>query len=144
MTLYEAARKDLMLVPMKAKTKDEALEEMVDVLCKVKGMNHDQIIDAIRKREEMGSTAIGSAVAIPHCRTSAAKGISVVIGITEHLIPYDDNEVKILFMVVADDRSSSSHVQLLSSIARFCSSSVNRNLLASAKDADAVFQTIEN
>ncbi|MDD2232282.1 MAG: PTS sugar transporter subunit IIA [Sphaerochaetaceae bacterium] len=144
MTLYEAARKDLIIVPMESETKDEALSELVRALCNVKGMKFEPILQAIQKRESLGSTAIGNAVAIPHCKTSEAKGISVVIGIAKHLIPYDSNEVKIFFLVVADEFNASSHVQLLSSIARFCSSSVNRNLLAQAKDAQAVYQTIEN
>lgn len=144
MTLYEAVDKDLIIVPMQASTKDEALRELVGALCRKKNMPGAELLQALQEREKLGSTAIGNAVAIPHCRAGFIEGTSVVIGISRRMIPYDEHEVRIFFLVVANDRMASSHVQLLSSIARFCSSSVNRNLISSAKDPEAVYQTIEN
>lgn len=144
MTLFDALDKKLICVPLKASDKDGALDEMIGVLSRERDLDEARIREAVMEREKLGSTAIGNGVAIPHCKCSFIQGTAVVVGVAERIIPYDENEVRIVFLVVANDDQTSQYIQLLSSIARFCSSSVNRNLLASARSVEAVYQTIDN
>lgn len=144
MTLYDVVKKELILVPMECKNKQEALEALVELLAKQKKINKDQLLKSVLDREKLGSTAIGNGVAIPHCKSTLINETSLVVGVSPRMIEYDDNEVRLFFLVVAPENKSSEHVQILSSIARYCSSSVNRNLLASAKTVEVAFSAIDN
>jgi len=144
MNLVEAIEKDLIIVPVKGTDKNSVLEELVTCLCKVKNFDKAEVMEAILDREKLGSTAIGNGVAIPHCKMENVKGVNLVIGVSPNTIDYDDSEVRLFFLVVANNDEATSHVQLLSSIARFCSSSVLRNMLAASKTAKEVMLTINN
>src|SRR5436309_15130891 len=68
-------------VPLPAGTKASALKELVKVAEQSwQVYEPDSILEAIRQREEMGSTALGSGVAVPHPRRPmpAALGESVI------------------------------------------------------------------
>src|SRR5436190_8796070 len=54
-----------------AGTRDEAIREMVAALASagaIEAVNADDIVAAILRREQLGSTGIGNGVAIPHSR----------------------------------------------------------------------------
>ncbi len=56
---------------MKASDKESAIAELVDSLLEAKEIraeDRDDIIRAIRKREELGSTGIGRGIAVPHTK----------------------------------------------------------------------------
>jgi len=144
MNIVDTVEKELIVVPVESSDKEGVLNELVDRLCTVKHFSKPGIVEAVMEREALGSTAIGNGVAVPHCKTDLVTGVNLVIGVSPRMISYDKNEVRLFFLVVANENEATSHVKLLSSIARFCSSSVLRNLLASSKTSEEVYMTINN
>ena len=90
---------------LKAKTKEEALNELAEVFVESQIIRDKAIVlDMLHSRESIGSTAIGSGIAIPHGRTTAAPDLSVAFGKSKDGIPWeasDNKPVHLIFMVVA-------------------------------------------
>ncbi|HRV21367.1 MAG TPA: PTS sugar transporter subunit IIA, partial [Anaerohalosphaeraceae bacterium] len=68
--------------PLAGKTKEDAIEELVNLLA-----DHGYLTDradafeAVMARENTRSTGIGSGIAIPHGKCSAAKELVMAVGI---------------------------------------------------------------
>ncbi|PMC34122.1 PTS fructose transporter subunit IIA [Bacillus sp. UMB0899] len=128
---------------MNAKNKEEALQELAEVLLQneyitdVKGFLTD-----IYAREAVGQTGIGNYIAIPHGNSDSVNKIGVAIGITKEEIPWetlDGNGVKgiILFAVGKENDGAQTHLKLLSLFARkLGNDEVIENMLQSKNAAD--------
>jgi len=80
-------------IGMKAKNKDEALEELVDLL-KLPQNSKSIILEALKKREVIGSTGIGRGIAIPHTRSTIVNDVYLAIGVSKEGIDFQsvDNQ----------------------------------------------------
>lgn len=95
----------LFIEDIKGETKDDVLKEFAQLLESSKSIYRAEIIlDLLRKREQLGTTAIGKGIAIPHCRSMAIKKLTVVVGIKSEGLVFDapDNlPVKLVFVILA-------------------------------------------
>lgn len=146
MNLIDVLEERLIKVPLVSTTKDEVLEELVDVLAEGKNFTMQErlsVLDAVINREALGSTGIGKGICIPHAQSDAIENINVVVGVSKEAIDFDspDNlKSKLFFLVVASTHSASSHVEVLASIARSCSSGSFRRMLEACKNSDEIIQ----
>ncbi|MCY1151401.1 MAG: PTS sugar transporter subunit IIA [Sphaerochaetaceae bacterium] len=146
MNLIDILEEDLIKVPLASITKEEVLEELVDVLAKAKGFSQTErasVLDAVINREALGSTGIGKGICIPHAQSESIDNISVVVGVSRVPIDFDspDNlKSRLFFLVVASTDAASAHVEVLASIARTCSSGVFRRMLEQCKSSKEVLQ----
>ena len=103
--LEEYFDESLFIPDMKAGSKQEALEELVDVLVE-SGKIRDRalILEMLERREALGSTGIGHGVAIPHGRSLAANQIMVVFGKSSSGVEFDSMDggpVHLFFLILA-------------------------------------------
>ena len=100
---------------LKAADKEQALEEIVDLIVKAGELDsslRDEALGALLSREQMASTGVGMNVAIPHVKL---RGIDKVVcslcvsrtGIDWNAI--DGDPVNILFVVLRPERATDSH-----------------------------------
>jgi PTS system nitrogen regulatory IIA component len=114
---------ECMAIPLNASTRASALKELVKLAEKSwQVYDPDAILEAIRQREEMGSTALESGVALVHPRRPlpAALGESVLAyGRTRSGIPFGEPRgtlTDIFFLVCCrDDRT---HLRVLARLSR--------------------------
>jgi len=88
---------------LKATTKDGVLEELVNLLG-LRTPVRDTILQTLRAREELGSTAIGKGVAIPHCRSLVVSKIIVAVGRSKAGVSFksiDKKKAFLFFLIVA-------------------------------------------
>jgi len=146
MNLIDILEEDLIKVPLVSTTKEDVLEELVDVLAEGKNFSmaqRDTVLEAVVNRESLGSTGIGKGICIPHAQSDAIDRICVVVGVSRVPIDFDspDNlKSKLFFLVVASVGAASTHVEVLASIARTCSSGVFRRMLEQCKSSKEVVQ----
>ncbi|MFB3908933.1 MAG: PTS sugar transporter subunit IIA [Candidatus Eisenbacteria bacterium] len=108
---------------LRARTKDGVLKELADGLSQDREVRDVKLLlEMLRRRESLGSTAIGDGVAIPHGRTLAISNIKVLFA--RHLKGVDfeapdEKPVHLFFMIVAppQDRNNE-YLPLLGSIAQ--------------------------
>lgn len=78
---------------MVAKTKEEAIEELTDLLVQDGSViNKDEFLRDIWLREEQGSTGFENHIAIPHGESSAVIRTTLAIGRTQHEISWQTTD----------------------------------------------------
>ncbi len=144
MAFLEAIDKDLIKIPMTAKDKKEAVDELVSLYASKMGLSaseRERIVSLVMDRELLGSTAMENGIAIPHAKLDNLKKPAVVIGVSR--LPIDFGGEKgssIFFLVLAPADNPTEHIQILSSIAKICSSDLFVRMLSSAKTKEDVYQ----
>jgi mannitol/fructose-specific phosphotransferase system IIA component (Ntr-type)/CBS domain-containing protein len=70
-------------VNLAARTKDEAVRELLDTLSD-EGVQLDfpRVLESVREREEIEDTSYGHGFAFPHARTDAVKELFILVGIS--------------------------------------------------------------
>ena len=82
MTLMEILSGKSVVVGLRGQTKQEILEELVDVLeVGDKIIDRKKVLEAVLQREEIMSTGIGHGIAIPHGKSEFVKELGGVLGI---------------------------------------------------------------
>jgi len=95
----------LCVFDLKAKTKRDALAEMVEVICEKHDLkDRDIVLEMLLNRESLGSTAIGKGVAFPHGRTLAVRELSLVFARSKAGVDFDAVDKKptrLFFLIIA-------------------------------------------
>ena len=106
---------------MTAKSKEEAIEELADLLVRDGAViNKDVFLKDVWLREEQGSTGFENHIAIPHGKSSGVARKALAVGRTQHQISWetmDGSDVRciILFAVCLVDQNAT-HIRLLSQV----------------------------
>lgn len=131
---------------LEAEDKDEVFEELVDLLVtQYRLSSRDEVLDAIRRREEKMSTGIKRGIAIPHAKTALTRGVIGVIGISAAGIDYqslDGEPVHLLFLLLSSEADAGLHLAVLKKIALLVENPDFYQEVMAAADADAVHRAI--
>lgn len=102
------------------KTKDEILQEMVDILDKGGVLNDkDEYLKVVREREATSSTGLEEGIAIPHGKTKAVKKATVAFGKSNEGVDFnslDGEKSRFFFMIAAPEGTTDAHIEMLSKI----------------------------
>lgn len=113
------------IVPeLAATTKEGVIREMVESLRNAgyfKGGEMEDIVKAILKRELLGSTGIGRAVAIPHSKHNTVDRLVGTIGISRRGVAFDslDGEpVHVFVLLISPQDRPGDHLRALENVSR--------------------------
>jgi mannitol/fructose-specific phosphotransferase system IIA component (Ntr-type) len=125
------------VVFLRSRTRDGAIREIVNAL-KGAAPSFDplKITRAIQEREKIVSSWIGPGIAIPHARLPDWQGITVAVGRSKKGIVFDSsdgNPVKILILIVSDDKDPDQHILLLAEIAKTLRDLALKQLIMTAR-----------
>lgn len=84
--------------------------------------NGAELFQRLWEREQLGSTGIGSGIAIPHCKLAGMTHGIVAVGMVPGGVDFgasDGRPVKVLFLVVSPSGSPAEHLQVLAAISRW-------------------------
>ena len=129
---------------LKADVKEQALEEVVDLLVKGGELDaslRDRALDALLTREILASTGVGMNVAIPHVKLKGIDRVVCSLCVSRDGIDWnavDGEPVSILFIVLRPERATDSHdpeehIERMSWIARLGRQADFRNFVLQAK-----------
>jgi mannitol/fructose-specific phosphotransferase system IIA component (Ntr-type) len=142
MKLTDLLKPEQILVPLAGTTKQGIIEELVGLL-PVNGNSHARILESVLERERVMSTGIGRAVAIPHGKTEAVRGICGAFGRTSTPVPFDsiDGEpVQLCFLVVSEPRTTGPHIRTLAQISRILNDQQHKDALLKAACVEDVLE----
>ena len=140
MLLSQLLAPDRVRVPLTSRDKSSVLRELVDLLVQTAGGDADDILHAVRDREECQSTGFGYGVAIPHARTPTLAELTMVAGTAPDPIEYsalDGVKVGLLFLVVGPESAAGAQVRALARIARLVRREAVRERLVKAPTGEA-------
>ncbi|HEX2897457.1 MAG TPA: CBS domain-containing protein [candidate division Zixibacteria bacterium] len=110
-------------IDLASKTKDDAVIELLKLLKNenVK-LNYDEILKAVREREEIEDTSYGHGFAFPHARTNAVKEMYILIGVSRKGLEgktRDGVPVHVVCLLLTPSTIAKLYLQTLSGLAFF-------------------------
>jgi len=117
--LADAIRADLQAVDKRG-----VVEELVGAIVAAGGVKADDqvsIVQAVMKREELGSTGIGRGVAVPHSKHPSVDRLIGTVGISRNGVDFnslDGEKVQVFFLLVSPPDRPGDHLRALENISR--------------------------
>ncbi len=105
----------------------------------------ERLFDNFVAREKLGSTGLGTGVAIPHCRTSGVKKIHGCLLKLTHPVDFDaidDQPVDLIFALVVPEEKNDEHLSTLARIASIMQNDDYRQKLRSCAEDATLFNTV--
>ena len=124
-----------------ASSKRQALHAVAEAAAQALGMDEARVFDALLEREALGSTGLGSGVAVPHARLPGIERVTGVFVRLDAPVAYesvDDRPVDLMFALFAPPRDGAEHLRALAAVSRALRSPELREQLRQARTADAV------
>jgi nitrogen PTS system EIIA component len=122
MELREFFSEDVVKLDLESGTKDDVLKEMISLL-RLDEKSESILYKMLKRRENLGSTGIGKAIAIPHCRSLVVNRLRVAFGRKPAGIDFraiDEQPVNNIFLIVAPPLEvSNQYLPVLGKIAQF-------------------------
>lgn len=147
MKIAELLGKDTIKLNLKANSKMEVLDQLVDVLYDASRLNDKELYkEEILKRESLSSTGIGEGIGIPHGKTSAVKKASLALGIFRDGVDFDSLDgapVNIVFMIAAPEGANNEHLETLSRLSVLLMNPEFKEGLLSSKAPEDVFSLLD-
>ena len=138
------------IVPdLKATTKEAVIREMVESLRGAgyfKGGELEDIVKAILKREQLGSTGIGRSVAIPHSKHTTADRLIGTVAISRGGVPFDslDGElVHVFVLLISPQDRPGDHLRALENVSRSLRDDAFVRSLRNAKTRDEIWSLLD-
>lgn len=132
---------DAIVLRSGASSKRQALHVVAEAAADAIGLDEAAILDALLEREALGSTGLGSGVAVPHARLNGLDRVCAVFVRLDHPVAYgavDDRPVDLLFALFAPPRDGAEHLRALAAVSRAMRSGELREHLRQARTADAI------
>ncbi len=145
MKLKDILKKDAVTGSLAAMDKKTALEELATLASKVHSeISAEQVLQVLLEREKLGSTGVGSGVAIPHGKLAAIQSIFAVFARSKKGIDFqahDHKSAHLFFVLLAPENVVGNHLQALARLSRLLKSESVRARLLEARD-DALYDVL--
>lgn len=148
MKLTECLRQACITVDLKAETGDEVLEEMARIISsQIENIDSDQLVGALRTRENLGTTAMGNELAFPHARISGFPNLVTALGVSRRGVDFkaiDGQPVRFFVVLVTGRKASKKYLQVLASFCSIGRDPKRRDKVLSAKSPLDLCEVIES
>jgi PTS system fructose-specific IIA component/PTS system nitrogen regulatory IIA component len=134
---------------LSADDKSGVIGELVESLLeagRIAEQEKDDIIRAIMKREELGSTGIGRGVAVPHTKHPSVDKLVGTVGVSVDGVDFDslDGEnVQLFFLLISPPDRPGDHLRALENISRQLRDDMFCKFLKQSKSAEEISQLLE-
>jgi len=149
MKFVDFVSRDAIRTSIDADSKDQVIRAMVTALLesgKISEEQHESIIEAILKREELGSTGIGRGVAVPHTKHPSVTELVGTVAVSEDGVDFDSldgEKVHLLFLLVSPPDRPGDHLRALENISRQLRDETFCRFLKQSKAPEDVWQLLE-
>jgi nitrogen PTS system EIIA component len=133
---------DAVLASVKASGKKALLAELASRAASVLQLDERRLFDRLLERERLGSTGIGSGIAIPHARMAGIerpRGLFARLGHPVDFDSIDERPVDIVFLLVAPEGAGADHLKALARVSRLLRDRSLVEKLRNTETADALY-----
>lgn len=146
MNINELLSQDAVLADLTAKTKTELLAELAAPLIVLHPeLQSVDVLSILCQREELGSTAVGEGVAIPHGKVPVLSHLALAFGRSRAGIDFsapDNQPCHLFFLILVPENGAGQHLRLLAQISRRARDPVFRHEVRLAEDAAQLWQAM--
>ncbi|MBN1243823.1 MAG: cation:proton antiporter [Spirochaetales bacterium] len=138
--VLEAVDRGAIVLGLKAGTKEEAIEELIDRL-DARGKLEDRklALADVLERERSMSTGMTHGIAMPHAKTDAVEHQVVAVGVSRHGVDFqchDGSPATVVTLILTPKRASEPHLQLLAALGATLNDEERRTALLASVEAD--------
>ena len=129
-----------------AKNRADAFAAAGELFAQRVGIDSNAVVDFLNAREDLGSTALGAGVAIPHGRVKGLKQPTAAMMRLKEPIEFaapDGAPVSTLIFLLVPEKATQQHLEILSSIAQLLSDADARHLLSTETDPAKVCELLQ-
>ena len=131
---------------LKSKDKVQAIEELLDVLAKLKLIKNKKVIlTRLIDRESLLSTALGDGIAVPHARVEASGEIAVAVGRSSVGLDFeahDKKKVQLIILIIWNPALPGLFNHLFAGLASYLRKPEFRERIFAARDKSDLFATL--
>ena len=147
MKLSDFMAEELILLELLSDKKEGIVQELISLIIKKGIASSEKALNkAILNREKLGSTAIGSGVAIPHAKNPCIKDKAIVFDRSKRGINFDSIDgkpVNLFFMIVSPEGEAGPHLKMLARISRLLQDEDFRESLLTLSTARQIIEYIK-
>lgn len=145
-TLEALTSPELIFPDLEATGAESVLRELSGLLGEAGAVRDaGELYARLWEREQLGSTAIGHGVAIPHCKLERLARVVVAVGISRQGIDFgaaDAQPVRLFFLVASPSRTPAEHLQSLAAISKWVKSGGDVEGLLASHDPARIYDLI--
>ncbi len=149
MKLSDIMVSDAIVPELKARTRDEAIAELVEMLAGAGAISKKSVKDvtkAILAREAQATTGIGKGVALPHAKLKGVKKPIATIGRSSEGIDFaalDSKPVYIVILLMSNPDNPDEHLQAMETIFKHVQRDMFRKFLRQSETKEAIVDLIQ-
>ncbi|HEN7792023.1 TPA: PTS sugar transporter subunit IIA [Streptococcus agalactiae] len=148
MKIQDLLKKEVMIMDLKATSKEAAIDEMITKLVDTGVVTNFAIFkDGIMKREAQTSTGLGDGIAMPHSKNAAVKEATVLFAKSASGVDYealDGQPTDLFFMIAAPDGANDTHLAALAELSKYLLKEGFADQLRQAKTPDDIIANFDS
>ena len=147
MSIIDFLVADQIMVGVACSSKKQLIEQLAERAAELTGLCQRSLFEIAMRRERLGSTAIGSGIAIPHAVHQDLTSTKGIIAVLTSLVDFDAQDrkpVDIVCLVIGPQNADSDHLKCVSSVARSSSDVAIFDQLCAAKTPNELLGCLEN
>ena len=149
MKLSDIMVTDAIIPELKARTRDQAISELIEALAAAEAIPRKSIPDvtkAVLAREAQATTGIGKGVALPHAKLKGIKSPVGTIGRSSEGIDFSALDAKPVYSVIlllSSPDNPDEHLQAMEAIFKHVQRDIFRKFLRQSETQEAIVELIQ-
>lgn len=149
MKFCDFVKQESIRADLQADDKVSVIRELVEALVatgQLPGDEQESIIEAIMKREELGSTGIGRGIAVPHTKHPSVEQLVGTVGVSIEGVDFrslDGEKVQLFFLLISPPDRPGDHLRALENISRQLRDETFCRFLKQSRTAEDIQQLLE-
>src|SRR5881227_2634126 len=127
---------------LKVNGKKQTLQELAAKAAELSGQNERAIFEILMQREKLGSTGVGSGIAIPHGKLPKLNKLFGLFARLDRPVDFealDGQPVDLVFLLLAPEAAGADHLKALARVARLLRDADVARKLRESRDAEAIY-----
>ena len=145
MEIRDLLQPEAVVADLKAANKKQLLQELSRYASRITGVNDRKIFETLLERERLGSTGVGSGIAIPHGKLSDFRrlyGVFARLGRPVEFDSIDEQPVDLIFLLLAPEGAGADHLKALARVSRLLRDTSMCAKLRGAETADGLYMVL--
>ena len=133
---------EAVVAALKAQGKKQLLQELAARAHGLTALPERRVFETLIERERLGTTGVGSGIAIPHGRMAEVTAITGLFARLDAPIEYeavDSQPVDLVFMLLAPENAGADHLKALARVSRLLRDKQVCEKLRAAASAEALY-----
>lgn len=142
MELNDLLDSDSVVANLRATSKKQALQELARKAADVTGLDERKIFGVLMDRERLGTTGVGSGIAIPHGKLAELDRLYGIFARLEKPVDFqsiDDRPVDLIFVLLAPEEAGADHLKALARVSRLLRDQDICDKLRATGEGDALY-----